>query len=99
MLTFAREAPLTGQKRPGYGVRRSRFALALARLTNGANTAAWPRPVIMAAIEDRTAAAFSSPIRQYRPPVPSRGCVGRWFPTTRPCSLWRLLIDCLASLG
>jgi hypothetical protein len=70
-----------------YAVRRSRFALARARFTKGASTAAWPRPDIIAAIEDRIAAAFSSPIRQYsavvHAPAPSRGCVGRWFPTTR----------------
>jgi hypothetical protein len=64
--SLARMASLAGHERPGfYAVRRSRFALALARFTKGASTAAWPRPDIIAAIEDRIAAAFSPPIRQY----------------------------------
>jgi hypothetical protein len=36
-----------------------------ARVTKGANTAAWLRPVMMAATDDRIAAAFSSSMRQY----------------------------------
>jgi hypothetical protein len=48
-----------------YVFRRSRFAFALARVTNGANIAVWPRPVMMAVIDDRTAAAFSAAMRRY----------------------------------
>jgi hypothetical protein len=43
----------------------------------GANTAAWLRPVIMAAIADRIAAAFSSPIRQYSAGVQAPRAINR----------------------
>jgi len=48
-----------------HAFRRRRFALALARVTNGDSTAAWPRPVSAAVMDCCMAAAFSSPIRQY----------------------------------
>ena len=48
-----------------YPLRRSRFALAWVRLTKGANTAVWLRPVMSAAIDICTAVAFSAVMRRY----------------------------------
>ena len=63
--------PTSGQTIPvagysgGYDLRRSRLAFALARLTNGASTAAWPQPRMTAAAEICTAVIFSAAIRWY----------------------------------
>ena len=54
-----------GGKEPGYGCRRSRRALARARLTNGASAATEPRPSIRAVSEACAATAFSPVMRQY----------------------------------
>jgi len=48
-----------------YVFRRSRLTFASVRLTNGANSAAWPRPLMSAAIDIWTAAAFSAVMRRY----------------------------------
>jgi DDE_Tnp_1-associated len=48
-----------------YYFRRSRFTFARVRLTNGANTAALPRPRMSAAVENCIAATFSATMRRY----------------------------------
>ena len=63
--------------RLAYAFRRSRLAFARARVTKGANTAAWLRPVMMAATDDRIAAAFSSPMRQYSAGVQAPCAINR----------------------
>ena len=71
-------SPVTARrKRLAYAFRRSRFAFARARVTKGANTAAWFCPVMMAATDDRIAAAFSSPMRQYSAGVQAPSAINR----------------------
>jgi hypothetical protein len=48
-----------------YVFRRRRLTFASVRLTNGANSAAWPRPLMSAPIDIWSAAAFSAVMRRY----------------------------------
>ena len=80
-MTAPGDANLSGAAR-AYDFRRSRFAFARARVTKGAKSAAWLRPVMMAATDDRIPAAFSSPMRRYSAGVQAPCAINRLRLTT-----------------